>query len=130
MQIGVYGCGYLGTVVSACLADFGVPVTCYSDHHEAVLKLAEGNIPFHEKNLAEVARRNLRAGRLIYSTDLESFARRSHIMYIAEDSPEHLAQICDGRFSLAPMRDDAGAAMREDRSSDAGIGAPVKLGCN
>ena len=93
MQIGVYGCGYLGTVVSACLADFGVPVTCYSDHHEAVLKLAEGNIPFHEKNLAEVARRNLRAGRLIYSTDLESFARRSHVMYIAEDSPEHLAQI-------------------------------------
>jgi hypothetical protein len=38
-----------------------------------MVEMAQGNIPFHEKNLNEVIKRNVRSGRLVYSTDIESF---------------------------------------------------------
>lgn len=58
-----------------------------------MVEMAQGNIPFHEKNLNEIIRRNVRCGRLVYSTDIESFARRSHFIFLAEDSPELLSEI-------------------------------------
>ncbi len=93
MHIGVYGSGYLGTVVSACLADFGTPVTCCDENAARLNALAQGNIPFFEKNLADVVRRNLRAGRLIYSTDLSSFAAKSQAIFMAEDSHHYLEEV-------------------------------------
>src|SRR5713101_1318742 len=93
MQIGVYGAGYLGTVISACLADFGVPVTCCHPDSSRMVEMAQGKVPFHEKNLSEVIRRNVRSGRLAYSTDVESFARKAGVIFLAEDAPEHLAEL-------------------------------------
>jgi UDPglucose 6-dehydrogenase len=93
MQIGVYGAGYLGTVISACLADFGTPVTCCHPDSSRMVEMARGNVPFFEKNLHEVIKRNVRSGRLAYSTDVESFARKAQVIFLAEDSPEHLADL-------------------------------------
>lgn len=93
MQIGVYGAGYLGTVISACLADFGTPVTCCHPDSSRMVEMAQGKVPFHEKNLSEVIRRNVRSGRLAYSTDVESFARKSSVIFLAEDTPQHLADL-------------------------------------
>ncbi len=93
MQIGVYGSGYLGTVISACLADFGTPVSCCHPDRTRMVEMAQGNIPFFEKNLKEIIKRNVRAGRLIYSTDIESFARKTQVIFLAEDSAEHLGDV-------------------------------------
>jgi UDPglucose 6-dehydrogenase len=93
MQIGVYGAGYLGTVISACLADFGTPVICCHPDSSRMVEMAQGKVPFHEKNLSEVIRRNVRSGRLAYSTDVESFARKAGVIFLAEDTPEHLADL-------------------------------------
>jgi UDPglucose 6-dehydrogenase len=93
MQIGVYGSGYLGTVISACLADFGTPVSCCHPDRSRMVEMAQGNIPFFEKNLKEIIRRNVRAGRLAYSTDIESFARRTQVIFLAEDKAEGLADV-------------------------------------
>ena len=93
MQIGVYGAGYLGTVVSACLADFGTPVICCHPDSSQMVEMAQGNVPFHEKNLTEVIKRNVRSGRLAYSTDIESFARKAQVIFLAEDSPQHLSDL-------------------------------------
>jgi UDPglucose 6-dehydrogenase len=93
MQIGVYGSGYLGTVISACLADFGTPVTCCHPDSSRMVEMAQGNVPFFEKNLTEVIRRNVRCGRLVYSTDIESFARKAQFIFLAEDSPQHVADL-------------------------------------
>src|SRR3984957_9303255 len=93
MQIGVYGSGYLGTVLSACLADFGTPVSCCHPDRSRMVEMAQGNVPFFEKNLKEIIRRNVRAGRLSYSTDIETFARRTHVIFLAEDKAEGLADI-------------------------------------
>ena len=102
MQIGVYGSGYLGTVISACLADFGTPVSCCHADSSRMVEMAQGNVPFFEKNLTEVIRRNVRAGRLAYSTDLESFVRRTQLIFLAEDSPSHLEDLVLRLARLAP----------------------------
>src|SRR5262249_31154630 len=93
MHVGVYGAGYLGTIVSACLADFGTPVSCCHPDSSRMIDMAQGNIPFHEKNLNEVIRRNVRSGRLSYSTDVESFARRAQVIFLAEDTPQQLPEL-------------------------------------
>src|SRR5438477_4207068 len=102
MQIGVYGSGYLGTVVSACLADFGTPVTCCHPDSSRMVEMAQGNVPFFEKNLTEVIKRNVRSGRLAYSTDMESFARKAQVIFLAEDTSQHLADLAIRIARLAP----------------------------
>jgi UDPglucose 6-dehydrogenase len=57
------------------------------------VEVAKGNIPFYEKNLQEVIRRNVRSGRLIYSTDPEDLARRAQVIFLAEDSPQGLEEL-------------------------------------
>ncbi|MGA9474513.1 MAG: nucleotide sugar dehydrogenase [Terriglobales bacterium] len=93
MQIGVYGSGYLATVISACLADFGTPVCCCHADNTQIMEVAKGNIPFFEKNLQEVIRRNVRSGRLAYSADPEDLARKAQVIFLAEDSAEGLEEL-------------------------------------
>ena len=93
MQIGVYGSGYLATVISACLADFGTPVCCCHADGSSIIEVAKGNIPFYEKNLQEVIRRNVRSGRLVYSSDPEDLARKAPVIFLAEDSPQGLEEL-------------------------------------
>jgi UDPglucose 6-dehydrogenase len=102
MQIGVYGSGYLGTVISACLADFGTPVSCCHPDRSRMVEMAQGNIPFFEKNLKEIIRRNVRAGRLAYSTDIESFARKTPVIFLAEDKVDNLTDVAMRIARLAP----------------------------
>ena len=93
MHIGVYGSGYLATVISACLADFGTPVCCCHSDSSRILEVSQGNIPFYEKNLQEVIRRNVRSGRLVYSIDPEDTARKAQVIFLAEDSPQGLEEL-------------------------------------
>ena len=93
MHIGVYGSGYLATVISACLADFGTPVCCCDSNGAQITEVAKGNTPFYEKNLQEVIRRNVRSGRLVYSTDPEDLARKAQVIFLAEDSAQGLQDL-------------------------------------
>jgi UDPglucose 6-dehydrogenase len=102
MHLGVYGSGYLGTVVSACLADFGTPVSCCHQDSTAMVQMAQGNVPFYEKNLEEIIRRNVRVGRLVYSTDLEAFAKKAQLIFLAEDSSQHLEDLVLRLARVAP----------------------------
>ncbi len=109
MQIGVYGSGYLATVVSACLADFGTPVWCCHADSSRIAEAAKGNIPFFEKSLQEIIRRNVRSGRLVYSSDPEELARRTQAIFLAEDSPQGLEELAlrlagaAGRFQMLSL---------------------------
>src|SRR5271165_4375746 len=93
MHIGVYGSGYLATVISGCLADFGTPVCCCHADSSQIVEVSKGNLPFYEKNLQEVIRRNVRSGRLMYSTDPEDLARKAQVIFLAEDSPQGLEEL-------------------------------------
>ena len=104
MHIGVYGTGYLGTVVSACLADFGLPVTCYDRDEIRIARLHQGQLPFCEKNLTDMVRRNVRVGRLTYTTELAHFTNRADIFYLAADSHRQIDEAADEIASGARPR--------------------------
>src|SRR6201998_3182849 len=93
MHIGVYGSGYLATVISACLADFGTPVCCCHADASHILEVAKGIIPFFKKNLQEVIGRNVRSGRLTYSAEPQELVRKAQVIFLAEDSPLGLDEI-------------------------------------
>jgi UDPglucose 6-dehydrogenase len=58
-----------------------------------MVEMAQGKVPFHEKNLSEVIKRSVRSGRLAYSTDVDSFARKCGVIFLAEDNPQHLPEL-------------------------------------
>ena len=93
MHVGVYGSGYLATVLSACLADFGVPVVCADEDTAQMQNMSQGTIPYFEKNLQEVVRRNIRAGRLTFTAELSSFAQKREVIFLAQDSSAYLEEI-------------------------------------
>jgi UDPglucose 6-dehydrogenase len=67
-----------------------------------MVEMAQGNIHFFEKNLKEIIRRNVRAGRLAYSTDIESFARKTQLIFLAEDNADNLTDVVKRIARLAP----------------------------
>jgi len=103
MQIVVYGSGYLGTILSACLADFGIPIVCCDGAHDQIFQLAQGHLSFYEKNLEEIIKRNTRVGRLTYSTEIDLQVGRSQVIYLAQDSPEELESTALRLAALAPQ---------------------------
>jgi UDPglucose 6-dehydrogenase len=72
MKIAMVGSGYVGLVSGACLADFGHEVVCIDKQPDKIEKLRAGVMPIYEPGLDELVRRNVRDGRLSFSTDLAS----------------------------------------------------------
>jgi len=58
-----------------------------------MVEMAQGNILFYEKNLKEIVKRNVRCGRLAYSTDVDAFSRKAQVIFLAEDSAAHLKEL-------------------------------------
>jgi UDPglucose 6-dehydrogenase len=83
MNVTVLGAGYVGLVAGAGLADFGLSVTSVDVDTEKIQMLSEGKLPFFEPGLEELARRNVRLGRLRYSTDIRAAVRSSDAVFIA-----------------------------------------------
>ena len=105
MIIGVYGAGYLGTVIASCLADFGGPVACFDEDAPRVAALQKGETPYYEPNLRDALRRNVRAGRLTYSADLQSFAARCSVIFLAQDCSNYVESIAAriGKLAGEPL---------------------------
>jgi UDPglucose 6-dehydrogenase len=87
MNIAVAGTGYVGLVTGACFAEFGVRVTCVDKDEAKVAALRGGQIPFFEPGLDEVVDRNVRQGRLTFTTDLAAAIRDSLVIFIAVGTP-------------------------------------------
>jgi UDPglucose 6-dehydrogenase len=87
VNIAVIGTGYVGLVTGACFAEFGVHVTCVDCDADKIARLSAGEIPIFEPGLAEIVRRNHRAGRLEFTTDTAHAVRRSLVIFIAVPTP-------------------------------------------
>ncbi|MBL8447379.1 MAG: UDP-glucose/GDP-mannose dehydrogenase family protein [Zoogloeaceae bacterium] len=104
MKVTVIGTGYVGLVSGACLADVGNDVLCLDLDPEKIRILEEGGIPIHEPGLLEVVRRNVDAGRLSFTTDVEKAARFGVIQFIAVGTPPDEDGSADLQYVLAAAR--------------------------
>jgi UDPglucose 6-dehydrogenase len=86
-SIAVIGTGYVGLVSGACLADFGNTVACVDVDTSKIDRLMRGEIPIFEPGLADVVARTAAAGRLSFTTDIESAIRSSDVLFIAVGTP-------------------------------------------
>jgi UDPglucose 6-dehydrogenase len=99
-RIAVIGTGYVGLVTGTCFAELGNSVICVDNNASKIELLRAGKAPFYEPRLAELIARNLRAGRLSFSTDLAAAVRAVEIVFIAVDTPTS----DDGAADLSAVR--------------------------
>ena len=103
MNITVVGTGYVGLVTGACFAEFGNHVTCVDNDEDKIERLSRGEMTIYEPGLEAIVERNTKAGRLVFSTELESSIRHSLVVLIAVGTP----QGNDGRADLSFVKDVA-----------------------
>jgi UDPglucose 6-dehydrogenase len=87
-DVGVVGTGYVGLTTGSCLAHIGHRVTCVDNNARLVAELGEGRIPFYEPGLEELVERDVRDGRLHFSTDLAPLVGEADIVFIAVGTPQ------------------------------------------
>jgi UDPglucose 6-dehydrogenase len=87
MHIGIVGAGYVGLVTGACFAEFGVFVTCVDKDERKIKEIRKGKIPFYEPGLEELVQKNVKEGRLRFTTKIEKAVESSLVLFIAVGTP-------------------------------------------
>ena len=87
MKIAIVGTGYVGLVTGTCFAEIGVNVICVDTISEKIEALNQGIIPIYENGLEDMVHRNTKAGRLQFTTSLESCLDEADVIFSAVGTP-------------------------------------------
>ena len=87
MNIAIVGTGYVGLVTGTCFAEMGTNVTCVDIDTKKIDKLNNGIMPIYEPGLEELVKKNVREGRLHFTTDLTSVLDKVEIVFSAVGTP-------------------------------------------
>jgi len=87
MKIAVVGTGYVGLVTGTCLAESGNQVICVDIDSQKVSKMQNGEIPIYEPHLDVLFHRNIKQGRLSFTTNLTEAVSVSDIIFLALPTP-------------------------------------------
>ena len=87
MNIAVVGTGYVGLVTGTCFAETGNHVVCVDIDADKVNRMKNGEVPIYEPHLDVYFERNVKAGRLEFTTDLESAISKAQIIFLALPTP-------------------------------------------
>jgi UDPglucose 6-dehydrogenase len=105
MKIAVVGTGYVGLVTGTCFAETGNYVTCIDIDQKKVEKLSNGQITIYEPGLEKLFLRNLKEGRLDFTTDLASGIKDAAIIFLALPTPPGEDGSADLKYVLGVARD-------------------------
>jgi len=89
MNICIIGTGYVGLVTGACLAEFGMNLICVDIDQEKIDLLNQGKVPIYEPGLEDMVVKNMREGRLSFSTNLGEGVKSSLVIFIAVGTPSN-----------------------------------------
>jgi UDPglucose 6-dehydrogenase len=104
MKISIVGTGYVGLVTGACLADAGNEVLCLDLDPHKIQILESGGIPIHEPGLLDIVRKNVAAGRLKFTTSVETSVSFGLVQFIAVGTPPDEDGSADLQYVLAAAR--------------------------
>jgi len=104
LKVTIIGSGYVGLVTGACLSEMGNHVVCLDVDPRKIEILNSGGIPIHEPGLQEIVRRNADAGRLQFTTDVESAVAHGTLQFIAVGTPPDEDGSADLQYVLAAAR--------------------------
>ncbi len=112
MNISIIGSGYVGLVTGTCLAETGNNVICVDIDKEKVQKMQNGIVPIYEPHLDVLFERNIREGRLTFTTDLASAVKQAKIIFLALPTPPDEDGSADLSYVLG-VADQLGKIMDE-----------------
>jgi UDPglucose 6-dehydrogenase len=81
------GAGYVGLVSAVCFSEFGWTVSCIDNDASKIGDLNAGRMPIYEPGLDELVARNMKVGRIQFSTDLAAAVKRSNLIFLAVGTP-------------------------------------------
>ncbi len=103
-QICVVGVGYVGLVTSACFADLGNRVIALDVNEERIENLKKGILPIYEPGLEELVERNVKAGRLSFTTSYQEALKGTEFVFIAVGTPSGVNGEADLQYVAAAAR--------------------------
>ena len=104
MNIAVVGTGYVGLVSGTCFAETGVNVTCVDVDAKKIETLQQGEIPIYEPGLDQMVLKNVKAGRLKFTTDLASVLDEQDVVFSAVGTPPDEDGSADLKYVLQVAR--------------------------
>ncbi|MCC7116433.1 MAG: UDP-glucose/GDP-mannose dehydrogenase family protein, partial [Burkholderiales bacterium] len=104
MKITMIGTGYVGLVTGTCLAEVGIDVLCLEIDARMIAILNQGGVPIHEPGLEAAIHRNVAAGRLRFTTDVDAAVRHGTLQFIAVGTPPDEDGSADMRYVIEAAR--------------------------
>ncbi len=111
MKIAVVGTGYVGLVTGTCFAETGNKVSCVDIDKNKVDKLSAGQITIYEPGLEKIFLRNIKEGRLTFTTQLETVLEDAEIIFLALPTPPGADGSADLKYVLG-VADHLGKIMK------------------
>ncbi len=87
MRVVMIGTGYVGLVSGTCFADFGHDVVCVDKNEQKIYQLNQGGIPIYEPGLDLLVAKNVKEGRLSFTTDLATSVADADVVFVAVGTP-------------------------------------------
>ncbi|MCR8691679.1 UDP-glucose/GDP-mannose dehydrogenase family protein [Rhodococcus pyridinivorans] len=132
VRMAVFGTGYLGATHAACMAELGHEVLGVDVDGEKIASLAAGKVPFYEPGLPEILQRNIKSGRLRFTTSYEEAAEFADVHFIGVGTPQRKGEFAaDLTYvesvidTLAPLLKDAATIFGK---STVPVGTAKRLG--
>ncbi len=104
MKITMIGTGYVGLVTGTCFAEVGNDVLCLDVDERKIAILNGGGVPIHEPGLEPMVRRNVAAGRLRFTTDVDASVAHGALQFIAVGTPPDEDGSADMQYVIAAAR--------------------------